>query len=67
MDVRDGGLVHSLLGIEDYRASLGHPVGGASWEGFAIENLFSVARPGTGANSCRTSTGGMDLVLEIPG
>ena len=68
MYVRDSGLVHSLLGIEDYRALLGHAVVGASWEGFVIENLPSVARPGTGANFCRTSTGAeMDLVLEIPG
>ena len=66
--VRDSGLVHSLLGIEGYRALLGHPVVGASWEGFVIENLLSVARPGTGAYFYRTSTGAeMDLVLEIPG
>ena len=66
--VRDSGLVHSLLGIEGYRALLGHPVVGASWEGFVIENLLSVARPGTGAYFYRTSAGAeMDLVLEIPG
>lgn len=66
--VRDSGLVHSLLGIDDYRALLGHPVVGASWEGFVIENLLSVARPGTGAYFYRTATGAeMDLVLEIPG
>ncbi len=68
MYVRDNGLGHSLLGIEDYRALLGHPVVGASWEGFVIENLLSVARPGTGAYCYRTSTGAeMALVLEIPG
>lgn len=66
--VRDSGLVHSLLGIEGYRALLGHPVVGASWEGFVIENLLSVSRPGTGAYFYRTSTGAeMDLILEIPG
>ena len=66
--VRDSGLVHSLLGIEGYRALHGHPVAGASWEGFAIENLLSVVRPGTGAYFYRTSGGAeMDLVLEIPG
>ena len=66
--VRDSGLVHSLLGIEGYRALHGHPVAGASWEGFAIENLLSVVRPGTGAYFYRTSAGAeTDLVLEIPG
>ena len=66
--VRDSGLVHSLLGIEGFRALHGHPVVGASWEGFVIENLLSVARPGTGAYFYRTSAGAeMDLVLEIPG
>jgi predicted AAA+ superfamily ATPase len=39
--VRDSGIVHALLGIGDYNALSGHPVVGASWEGFAIENLIA--------------------------
>jgi predicted AAA+ superfamily ATPase len=35
--VRDSGIVHAPLGIGDYNALSGHPVAGASWEGFVIE------------------------------
>ena len=66
--VRDSGLVHALLGIEDHGALLGHPVAGASWEGFVIENLLSVAPPRTMASFHRTSAGAeIDLLLELPG
>jgi len=66
--VRDSGLVHALLGIEDYNALAGHPVVGASWEGFAIENLLAVIPPRTMASFYRTSAGAeIDLVLEMPG
>ncbi len=66
--VRDSGLVHALLGIGDYNALAGHPVVGASWEGFVIENLLSVAPDGTQARFFRTSAGAeMDLVLDLPG
>src|SRR5712675_88832 len=40
--VRDSGLTHALLNIGDYNTLLGHPVVGGSWEGFVIENIFSV-------------------------
>lgn len=66
--VRDSGLVHALLGIEDYNALAGHPVVGASWEGFVIENLLAVAPARTMASFYRTSAGAeIDLVLEMPG
>jgi len=39
--VRDSGIVHALLGIAGHDALSGHPVVGASWEGFAIENLIA--------------------------
>ncbi len=38
--VRDCGLVHALLGIRDFRELEGHPVLGASWEGFVLEELI---------------------------
>ena len=38
--VRDSGLVHALLGIREMDALLSHPVVGASWEGFVIEQLL---------------------------
>ncbi|MDD9817481.1 MAG: ATP-binding protein [Gammaproteobacteria bacterium] len=66
--VRDGGLVHALLGIADYDALAGHPVVGASWEGFVIENLLAVAPPRTTAGFYRSSAGAeIDLLLKLPG
>ncbi len=64
--VRDSGLLHALLGIEDLDALFGHPVIGASWEGFVIENLLAVAPPGSKAGFYRTAAGAeIDLVLEL--
>ena len=64
--VRDSGLLHALLGIGDFDSLLGHPVIGASWEGFVIENLLAVAPPGTKAGFYRTAAGAeIDLVLEL--
>ena len=37
--VRDSGLLHALLGLETHDDLAGHPKRGASWEGFAIEQL----------------------------
>jgi predicted AAA+ superfamily ATPase len=66
--VRDSGIVHGLLGIADYNALSGHPVVGASWEGFAIENLIAPAPSRTIPSFYRTAAGAeIDLVLEIPG
>lgn len=66
--VRDSGLVHALLGIGDHNTLAGHPVVGASWEGFVIENLLTVVPPRTMASFYRTSAGAeIDLVLELPG
>lgn len=48
--VRDSGLVHALLGIADYNDLAGHPVVGASWEGFVIENPLSVVLDRTQAS-----------------
>ena len=42
---RDSGLLHSLLDIHDGHALLGHPKVGASWEGFAIEQVLQTFRP----------------------
>lgn len=66
--VRDSGIVHALLAIGDYNALAGHPVAGASWEGFVIENLIAAAPGRTMPSFYRTAAGGeIDLVLEIPG
>ena len=66
--VRDSGIVHGLLGLDNSEAVLGHPVAGGSWEGFVLENLLRVAPERTGASFYRTAAGAeIDLVLELPG
>ncbi len=66
--VRDSGLLHALLDIEDFNQLSGHPVVGVSWEGFVIENLLSVIDDMTLTSFYRTSAGAeVDLVLEFPG
>ena len=66
--LRDSGVVHSLLRLDDEEAVLGHPVAGASWEGFVVETLIRAAPERTQASFFRTATGvEIDLVLELPG
>jgi len=66
--IRDSGLLHALLNIGDRNALLGHPVVGASWEGFVIENLINAAPALTVPGFYRTSGGAeIDLLLELPG
>lgn len=65
--VRDSGIVHGLLNIADHDALLGHPVSGASWEGFVIENLIGAAPANTAPLFYRTAIGvEIDLLLEMP-
>ena len=62
--VRDSGIVHALLGIDDMETLLSHPVVGASWEGFIIENLLIAAQNKVNAYFYRTAAGAeIDLVL----
>jgi uncharacterized protein len=42
---RDTGLLHALMGVPTLDALLAHPRSGASWEGFALEQVLRVARP----------------------
>jgi predicted AAA+ superfamily ATPase len=63
--VRDSGIVHALLGLQNLDAVLGHPVAGSSWEGFVIEQLIAAA-PQAQASFYRTSHGAeVDLMLEF--
>ncbi|MBN1943511.1 MAG: DUF4143 domain-containing protein, partial [Phycisphaerae bacterium] len=41
----DTGLLHSLLDINDSLGLYGHPQVGASWEGFAMEQILRIVRP----------------------
>ncbi len=66
--VRDSGIVHTLLNIRSLDDLLGHPVAGASWEGFVAENLIAASPVGTDAFFYRTRSGAeIDLVLLLPG
>ena len=43
--IRDSGLLHSLLGINTTRELALHPKVGASWEGYAVEEVIKALRP----------------------
>jgi uncharacterized protein len=43
--LRDTGLLHELLGVADPAALGRHPKSGASWEGFALDQVLRITRP----------------------
>src|SRR6266446_10016017 len=43
--VRDTGLLHALLGVANQRDLELHPKVGASWEGYAVEEVLKALRP----------------------
>jgi predicted AAA+ superfamily ATPase len=62
--VRDSGLLHQLLGIDSAKALESHPKLGASWEGFAIEQILA-REPHDEAAFWATHQGAeIDLVLR---
>ena len=42
---RDTGLLHAMLGVRQFAQLLAHPLSGASWEGFALEQVLRIAQP----------------------
>ncbi len=42
---RDTGLLHAMLGVRQLVQMLAHPLSGASWEGFALEQVLRIAQP----------------------
>jgi hypothetical protein len=42
---RDSGVHHTLLDVPDLHALMGHPRLGASWEGFALEQVIQLVNP----------------------
>ena len=65
--IRDSGILHRLLTITDRKDLLSHPVAGASWEGFVIEQLVKLI-PGGDMYFWGTQSGAeIDLVLNIHG
>ena len=62
--IRDSGLLHTLLEIDDMDDLYSHPIFGMSWEGFAMENILN-ARGNWSASFYRTSSGAeVDLLLK---
>ncbi|MDD2850400.1 MAG: ATP-binding protein [Desulfuromonadaceae bacterium] len=65
--VRDSGLVHALLAIQDKESLLAHPVVGQSWECFVIENLLAAGMGEVQGFFYRTGGGAeVDLLLLWP-
>lgn len=70
--LRDTGILHRLLGIDQYDSLLSHPVLGKSWEGFVLENILSVLSSQAGGHRAepyfyRTTAGAeIDLLLKLP-
>jgi predicted AAA+ superfamily ATPase len=65
--LRDSGILHALLHVEVGEDLLGHPVRGASWEGWCLEQIV-MAMPGWQPSFYRTSSGEeIDLILERGG
>ena len=64
--VRDSGLVHSLLRINNAEELSGHPIRGKSWEGFVIETILNALPAGVYASFYRTAAGAeIDLVISF--
>ena len=65
--IRDSGILHRLLNVENHNALLSHHILGKSWEGFVIENIHSVLAPLSETYFYRTSAGAeIDLVIKMP-
>jgi predicted AAA+ superfamily ATPase len=65
--LRDTGLLCALQGIYSYNDLLGHPMAGAIWEGFVIQQIKSVLPFDTQTNFYRTTHGAeIDLIITFP-
>ena len=62
--VRDTGLLHGLLNINSTDELLSHPVAGASWEGYVLEQIAACKNPQLQLHYYRTHDGAeCDAVL----
>ena len=63
--LRDSGLLHALLGLATVQDLQGHPVAGASWEGFVVEQVAAALPADAQLSFYRTAAGTeLDLVIE---
>ncbi len=66
--IRDSGLLHTLLGLKNQAMVEAHPKLGASWEGFALEQVLSLHGNDRDAFFWSTYSGAeLDLLLMIGG
>jgi predicted AAA+ superfamily ATPase len=66
--IRDSGIHHRLLGIDNHMALLSHPTLGKSWEGYVIENIHTVLpRRAETYFYCTSAGAKIDLVIKLPG
>ena len=61
--VRDSGLLHALLGLGTQRDLEHHPKLGASWEGYAVEEVLKALRPDDAYYWATHNGAEIDLVL----
>ena len=61
--VRDSGLLHALLGLGTQRDLEHHPKLGASWEGYAVEEVLKALRPDEAYYWATHNGAEIDLVL----
>lgn len=63
--LRDSGLLHALLGLRSLEDLAGHPVVGASWEGWVLEQIVQMLPSPWQLSFYRTAAGAeMDIVAE---
>ncbi len=63
--LRDSGLLHALLGIVSLNDLAGHPVVGASWEGWVLEQIAQLIAPQWQLSFYRTASGAeIDIIAE---
>lgn len=63
--LRDSGLLHALLGLRSLDDLAGHPVVGASWEGWVLEQIAQLLPSPWQLSFYRTAAGAeMDIVAE---
>ncbi|MDP2785083.1 MAG: ATP-binding protein [Sulfurimicrobium sp.] len=66
--IRDSGILHCLLDIRSVADLQGHPVVGASWEGFVVEQIAAHAPAGAEIGFYRTAAGAeLDVVVTVGG
>ena len=63
----DTGLLHSLLDLQDFHSITGHPLVGASWEGFAIEQVYRLIRPSQAYFWATYSGAELDMFFVVNG